>query len=116
MQRAAIAALGLRDGRSQFLGGLARYRDDAIAGRDQLAGDAETEAAAAAGDQDGAGTSWRAFLAIAPRQLAGRRNIERRNNTDGRRNLVARQRGAAQFQDIALDLTEFAGRAVGCGF
>src|SRR5580704_13355492 len=56
----------------------------------------------------------RAALAIAPRQFAGRTDVERRHDRDGRRNLVARQGFAAERQYFVLDLLLAASaRAIG---
>src|SRR5580704_6723663 len=57
----------------------------------------------------------RAALAIAPRQFAGRTDVERRHDRDGRGNLVARQRRAAELQYVVLDLL-LAARVSAFGF
>src|ERR1700719_4454474 len=57
----------------------------------------------------------RAALAIAPRQFAGRADVERRHDRDGRRNLVARQSFAAERQYVVLDLL-LSARARAIGF
>src|ERR1700730_7953881 len=57
----------------------------------------------------------RSALAIAPRQFAGRTDVERRHDRDGRGDFVARQRVAAKLQYVILDLL-LAGRARAFGF
>src|SRR5579862_7711593 len=57
----------------------------------------------------------RAALAIAPRQFAGGRDIERRHDRDGSGNLVKRQSFAAKRQYVVLDL-QLAARARAIGF
>src|ERR1700686_4487401 len=54
--------------------------------------------------------TMRAALAITPRQFAGRGDVERRHDRDGRGDLMARQRFAAERQYVVLDL-QLAARA-----
>src|SRR5580693_1753729 len=58
----------------------------------------------------------RAVLAIAPRQFAGRADVEHGHDRDGRRDFVARQRVAAKLQYVVLDLLLLAARARAIGF
>src|SRR3984893_10046028 len=57
-----------------------------------------------------------AGLDMAARQFAGCRDVEGRHDADRRRNLVDRQRVAAELQDIALDGAELIVRALASRF
>ena len=100
MQRAVLAALGSRRWPSaSCLLLLPRDGDHAIAGGGELAGDAEAEAAAAAGDDDVATV----ISHSAAPACRSRRPSSAGTNADRGRHLVARQRVAAELQDLALD-------------